>query len=130
MDRQTIDWYDRNAEDVALRYESVPGGISDFFRFVFAPGDSVLEIGSGSGRDAARLLDLGVHVYAVEPSAGLRHRAAVMHPELSGRLFEGGLPSDLPPPLQAHTTGWSFLPSSCTFPILSFSTQRWPFANA
>jgi len=97
VDRQTIDWYDKNAEEVARRYESVPGGISDFFRFVFAPGDSVLEIGSGSGRDAARLLALGVHVHAVEPSAGLRHRAAALHPELSGRLFEGKLPSDLPP---------------------------------
>jgi len=54
VDRQTIDWYDSNAEEIARRYESVPGGISDFFHFVFAPGDSVLEIGSGSGRDAAR----------------------------------------------------------------------------
>jgi hypothetical protein len=38
VDRQTIDWYDRNSENVAQRYESVSGGISDFFRFVFAPG--------------------------------------------------------------------------------------------
>jgi len=38
-----------------------------------------------------------VHVHAVEPSAGLRHRAALLHPELSGRLFEGELPADLPP---------------------------------
>jgi SAM-dependent methyltransferase len=97
LDRQTIDWYDRNAEEVARRYESVPGGISDFFRFVFAPGDRVLEIGSGSGRDAARLLELGVHVHAVEPSAGLRQQAALLHPELSGRLFEGQLPAALPP---------------------------------
>jgi SAM-dependent methyltransferase len=72
VDRRTIDWYDRNAEDVARRYEGVPGGISDFFRFAFAPADNVLEIGSGSGRDAARLVELGVHVHAVEPSAGLR----------------------------------------------------------
>ena len=97
MDRRTIDYYDRNAEDVARRYESVPGGISDFFRFVFSPGDSVLEIGSGSGRDAARLLELGVQVHAVEPSSELRHRAAVLHPELSGRLFDGDLPGGLPP---------------------------------
>ena len=108
MDRQTIDWYDRNAEEVARRYESVPGGISDFFRFVFAPGDSVLEIGSGSGRDAARLLELGVHVHAVEPSAGLRHRAAVLHPELSGRLFEGELPAGLPPSVPGPYDGVVF----------------------
>ena len=105
MDRQTIDWYDRNAEEVAQRYESVPGGISDFFRFIFVPGDSVLEIGAGSGRDAARLLELGVHVHAVEPSAGLRHRAAVLHPELSGRLFEGELPANLPPPVAGPYDG-------------------------
>ncbi len=105
MDRQTIDWYDKNAEEVTRRYENVPGGISDFFRFVFAPGDSVLEIGSGSGRDAARLLSMGVHVHAVEPSAGLRHRAAVLHPELSGRLFEGALPDGLPPPVTGPYDG-------------------------
>jgi SAM-dependent methyltransferase len=96
LDRQTIEYYDRNAESVVRRYEGVPGGISDFFRFVFLPGDSVLEIGSGSGRDAARLMGLGVHVHAVEPSAELRHRAAVLHPELSGRVFAGELPSNLP----------------------------------
>jgi SAM-dependent methyltransferase len=100
-----FDWYDRNAEELARRYESVQGGISDFFRFIFAPGESVLEIGSGTGRDAARLLALGVHVHAVEPSAGLRHRAAVLHPELSGRLFEGELPGNLPPSIAGPYDG-------------------------
>jgi predicted RNase H-like HicB family nuclease len=44
-------------------------------------------------------------VHAVEPSAGLRHRTAVLHPELSGRLFEGELPSDLPPPVAGPYDG-------------------------
>ena len=34
------------------------------FPFVFVPGENVLEIGAGSGRDTAILLELGVGVAA------------------------------------------------------------------
>ncbi len=57
-------------------------------------GERVLEIGAGSGRDAARLMALGVKVGAVEPSAALREPALADHPELEGRLFHDFLNKD------------------------------------
>ena len=64
--------------------------------FVFEPGETILEIGAGSGRDAVRLQALGAKVDAVEPSAGLRQLALATHPELSGRVHDGFLPGGLP----------------------------------
>ena len=96
MDGPTLDYYQRHAFEVAARYESVSGGISSILRLVFSEGQRVLEIGSGSGRDAALLLDLGVDVQAVEPSEALRSRCAALHPELAGRVHEGQLPGPLP----------------------------------
>ena len=78
------------------RNEATPGRISSLFPFVFEPGETILEIGAGSGRDAARLRALGARVDAVEPSAGLRQLALATHPELSGRVHNGFLPGGLP----------------------------------
>jgi protein-L-isoaspartate O-methyltransferase len=96
MDSQTLAYYNDNAEEVSLRYEGAGDGVASVFPFVFVRGESVLEIGAGSGRDAAILLKLGVEVDAVEPSPALRTRAVAAHPELAGRLFDGFLPAGLP----------------------------------
>jgi len=96
VDEQTLSYYQINSNAVAARYESVSGGASSLFPFVFSKGERVLDIGAGSGRDAALLLDLGADVQAVEPSEALRARAAALHPELAGRLHEGRLPGPLP----------------------------------
>ena len=105
MDVATLRYYEDHAGEVAPRYEAVAGGVSSFFPFVFSRGERVLEIGAGSGRDAARLLALGVEVDAVEPSAALRERAFVDHPELEGRLFRGFLPGGLPPEIRPTYDG-------------------------
>ena len=99
MDARTLDYYERNAREVAARYDAAGEGIAAHFPFVFKPGQRVLEIGAGSGRDAVRLLALGVDVQAVEPSAALRASALAAHPELAGKLFGGSLPHGLPPEL-------------------------------
>jgi SAM-dependent methyltransferase len=74
----------------------VSGGVSDFFPFVFKAGERVLDIGAGTGRDASRLLKLGIDAHAVEPSAEMRKCALAAHPELDGKLFEGSLPRGMP----------------------------------
>jgi SAM-dependent methyltransferase len=81
---------------VTSRYEAVSGGVSDFFPFVFTAGERVLDIGAGTGRDASRLLKLGIDAHSVEPSAEMRKCALAAHPELDGRLFEGELPRGMP----------------------------------
>jgi len=96
MDEQTLNYYNTYASEVVRRYEATAEGMSSLFPFVFKPGETVLEIGAGSGRDAARLQALGAEVDAVEPSAGLRQLALATHPELSGRVHDGFLPGGLP----------------------------------
>ncbi len=105
VDRTTLDYYDSHAEEVAGRYDAAAPGIESLFPFVFQPGERVLEIGAGSGRDAARLLELGVEVQAVEPSGELRRLAMAHHPELRGRLFDGFLPDGLPAGVQGRHDG-------------------------
>jgi SAM-dependent methyltransferase len=55
------------------------------------PGD-VLDIGAGSGRDAAALAALGHRVVAVEPTAALRARAALLHPSPRIEWIDDALP--------------------------------------
>lgn len=52
----------------------------------------VLDIGSGTGRDAAALSAMGHDVVAVEPTAELRARAAALHPSPRIEWLDDGLP--------------------------------------
>lgn len=52
----------------------------------------VLDIGSGTGRDAAGFAALGHRVVAVEPTAELRTRATAMHPSPRIEWLDDGLP--------------------------------------
>ncbi len=95
MDEKTVQYYTSHAEEIAARYETGRGPIK-YFRLAFAEGARVLDIGSGSGRDASRLADDGHVVYGIDPSRGMRDNAVARHPNLTGRLLEGSLPQDLP----------------------------------
>lgn len=92
MDPKTLAYYTENATEIAQRYESVVSPVERYFALAFAPGSRVLDVGCGSGRDAARLLDSGYDVYGIEPVEALRHAATAAHPELTGRIGAGGLP--------------------------------------
>jgi SAM-dependent methyltransferase len=105
VDSQTLRYYESHADKAARRYEGAEAGIASLFPFAFQRGERVLEIGAGSGRDAARLLQQGVDVQAVEPSSRLRRLALAVHPELRGRLFDGSLPGGLPPECQREYDG-------------------------
>lgn len=61
----------------SFTFESVH---SDFLKFLPAPGAMCLDVGAGSGRDAAALAQRGYEVIAVEPSNGLRKLAQTHHP--------------------------------------------------
>jgi protein-L-isoaspartate O-methyltransferase len=52
----------------------------------------VLEIGAGTGRDAAALAALGHRVVAVEPTGELRRRAAALHPSPNIEWLDDALP--------------------------------------
>lgn len=92
VDPKTLAYYTENATEIARRYESVVSPVERYFAMAFTPGARVLDVGCGSGRDAARLLNCGYDAYGIEPVEGLRHAATAVHPELVGRISEGGLP--------------------------------------
>ena len=81
-----IAWYDPHASEVVNRYEvPAPEKINDWYR-AFLPGQPgfILDVGAGSGRDAAWLASLGHEVIAVEPRDQLRARARELHAGASG----------------------------------------------
>ncbi len=78
----TVDqWYERNADFIFDEYESIEFAAlhSQFLAYLPKRQCSILEVGAGTGRDAAGLADLGHHVLAVEPSDALRSRAQRLH---------------------------------------------------
>lgn len=91
----SVTWYDNNASSLASRYESLR---SDEVHGVLAkllPAIDVgtaLDVGAGSGRDAAWLARQGFEVWAVEPSKGLRDEGHRRHESLGIQWLEDSLP--------------------------------------
>ena len=91
---RVIDFYDRHAEEFARRYEAIPferahGRIINWLPD--SPG-IVLDVGAGSGRDAAWFAAYGHKVFAVEPATGLRKLAAALHPSPNIHWIDSRLP--------------------------------------
>ena len=88
MDQATIDFYDRNAREQVARYESADMSHLDHLLLRHLPeqGARVLELGCGSGREAAFLLQAGYDIHGSDASAGMIAEALHRHPELGGRL--------------------------------------------
>ncbi len=93
MDERTLNHYDRNAARVAGHYRATPSRMTAYFQQAFPrQGLKILDVGAGSGRDMAALLDRGYDVYGIEPSEGMRSEAIGAYPKLKDRLFPFGLP--------------------------------------
>ncbi len=89
-----VGWYDSNAAEVDGQYEAVdPVRLHAWFSHLLPyPPAVVLDVGSGSGRDAAWLASLGFDVVAVEPAASLRRRAMFRHPDPRIQWVDDRLP--------------------------------------
>ena len=88
------EWYEVNADFFAeeceeIRFETIH---SSFLRYMPQQSCRILEIGSGTGRDAAGLANLGHVVVAVEPSNELRTRAQLRHTQANIRWLDDKLP--------------------------------------
>jgi len=79
------EWYEVNADFITEEFEQLEFQKLHATLIKYLPQHpcSILEIGSGSGRDAAGLAELGHKVIAVEPSNALRARARTLHPHSS-----------------------------------------------
>lgn len=97
MPDKTLHYYINHSDSLISRYESADGSnIQSFLKDIFPVKVSLLEIGSGSGRDAAYMLNEGHDIIAIDGSDPLNRRAVEIHPELKGKLITFLLPGDLP----------------------------------
>ena len=90
-----IRWYSRNAHSTASRnenvaFESVHSKVMDLLP---GKGSSILDVGAGSGRDAAWFYRNGYQVSAVEPSQELRRIAKTRHRNANIQWFDDRLPT-------------------------------------
>ena len=86
--------YADEAEDLFRRYEGIP--VADAHRAVLhlipAAPSRVLDIGSGTGRDAAWFASMGHRVVAVEPTDAMRLPAMALHPSPQIEWLNDSLP--------------------------------------
>lgn len=92
MDYQTVDFYRKNAAEVAKRYEKVASPIVGYAARVFPGGGRILDVGCGSGRDLALLVEQGYDAFGVDAAPELVALAQDLHPSLEGRISQGCLP--------------------------------------
>ena len=90
-----VAWYDANAATVVAEYEKVTSDAVHGWLHDLLPKRSatVLDIGAGSGRDAAWLAAKGHDVVAVEPSASMRTAAAALYACAPIRWIDDRLPA-------------------------------------
>ena len=76
-----LKWYDENADKLVEIYEGISSDqLYDWLDDSLPNGPGIaLDIGSGSGRDAAWLAEKGFEVIAVEPSTKMQSQAAKLH---------------------------------------------------
>jgi len=86
--------YDSNAEALVKQYESSPfEEVYDKIMHLFPSKPAhILDIGSGSGRDAAFLSQHGHFVVAVEPAKEMRERAQAIHSDVCVTWVDDSLP--------------------------------------
>jgi SAM-dependent methyltransferase len=97
--------YAEQADALVESYESVE--FEELYRplLEFLPGGGkALDIGSGTGRDAAALAARGFRVLAVEPTAELRVHGQRLHPDSSIAWLDDSLPELS----QVHARGGQF----------------------
>lgn len=86
--------YAAEADTLAAQYESITfeDVHRDILHLIPEPPGRALDIGAGTGRDAAALARRGFTVTAAEPTAELRRHGESLHAGLPIRWLDDGLP--------------------------------------
>ena len=90
-----IPYYDQHATQLTEQYEALaPEAVHNWLIDLMPVGSELkaLDVGAGSGRDAAWLASLGYDVWAVEPSEGMRAQGQQLHAESRITWVEDALP--------------------------------------
>lgn len=79
---EAVRWYDAHATELARSYESIEAERVHAWMVDLLPADRgiALDVGAGTGRDAAWLSGRGFDVVAVEPSWAMREQASRLRP--------------------------------------------------
>jgi SAM-dependent methyltransferase len=95
--KSTISYYEGEAPNIAATYEAVDfRAVIDRMLSQLPEGGKLLDVGCGSGRDAAYFLDRGFDVTGTDASKAMIAEAVRHHPELADRLLQHRLPGPLP----------------------------------
>ena len=93
---KTLNYYSNNASLLSARYESANvSNLQNKLLNCFKGKHQILELGCGSGRDAAFMTDHGFQVTGIDGSEQMIHSAIKLHPELNGNLIVYAIPEDL-----------------------------------
>jgi len=92
MDPTTIEAYNTHGEFFTQGYRSSERMSIQRLQEAFQNRSRILEVGTGSGVDMARLLKAGFKVTGLEPSEELIKLAGQHFPDLLGRIQQGSLP--------------------------------------
>jgi SAM-dependent methyltransferase len=97
MTKRTIRYYDSNADEQVQKYEQADmSEVHEILCEAFPSGARLLELGCGSGRDAAFLLSKGFDVVVTDGSTKILDHALRIHPELRHRHRLLKLPEPFP----------------------------------
>jgi SAM-dependent methyltransferase len=101
-----IDWYNAHAEAMCTRYEDIPTlWLEKEFSGILPDRPAlILDVGAGSGRDAAWLAEQGHEVVAVEPAEAMAAYGRTLHPSPRIRWIDERLPALK----RVHELGLSF----------------------
>lgn len=93
----TLKYYDQNAENLCEKYDAIDfEKIQKSISIYLVGAEKVLEIGSGSGRDANYLIENGFDVVGIDGSREMINRAEDNYPKLKGKLIHAVLPDEFP----------------------------------
>ena len=95
MDQSIVDTYNNESDALIAQYESKTFEEVHSFAVQFIPPtvSLVLDVGSGSGRDAAWFASKGHRVFAIDPARQLLHKAQQRHPWHNILWMEDSLPN-------------------------------------
>jgi 2-polyprenyl-3-methyl-5-hydroxy-6-metoxy-1,4-benzoquinol methylase len=93
MDALTASYYSANATACAARYDTASvASLHELLRSLATPRCRVLEIGGGSGRDAAFLVQLGCDTTYTDGCEEMVAQAVRLHPELEWKARLASFP--------------------------------------
>jgi SAM-dependent methyltransferase len=93
VDSPTTRFYADYAQRLTAHPEASRSAMLPMVERCLHPGDVVLDVGAGAGRDMAAMQWAGLEVFGLEPSAEMRAVALSRHPGLVGRLRQASLPA-------------------------------------